>query len=781
MGGFSGQRHLLFVGLPLALYCSDCPHLYQVLQRMRGLASLDEGAPTAETLRQKLDHDGRPYSVLVYALMAAWQALFVVRHCGISLEPLAPKGGALIFRGLWVPEEVDEHWAEHTWSFNSFSRSVEGVLSVLGFYGNATGSAAEALAMKDAHILILVARFQSEAGGGRWALPVQLFGGGENAFPASIEQEVLVPPFCKYHFLPQLQVCSTDDLAERQKRIQLLEQRWSLSLEQAAERRLRTCLEQIGLALFLSPMASWSAVKADGPVPEGDHVGVWPLDEHNVRLLDAVHPKDWAPPERPETFVYDLIALGAGAGGLVSAKQSARRGAKSALIEMHLAGGDCLNVGCVPSKALLRCARAVAEVRRSSELGMAGTSAAVHFERVMERMRRLRADIAPVDAHTTSRDVGVDVYMGKACFTGKNELKVGERTLRFRKAVIATGGRARVPPISGLDSVPYLTNASLFNLTKLPPRLVILGAGPISLEMAQAFGRFGSRVTVLEVAPEILGAEDADAKALLQQVLEEEGIEIRTNCMVTSVAHKPAAAEGEWPEIQLQLADASVHCEAFLVAAGRVPNVEGLGLEAAGVDCAASGVKVNDDLTTTNPDILAVGDVIERVDTRFTHMSGTMAGMAVQNALFPGQGLPVNAPSGKLSEIVVPRCTYTEPEIASCGVSNEKLASRQNLEVDVFKASIEHNDRAILEGSRRGYVKILCRKGTEEIIGATIVAEHAGEMLAEITLAIQHRLGLSQIAHTVHPYPTLGEAVQQCALNYNRARWAKMQTKAGYS
>jgi len=529
---------------------------------------------------------------------------------------------------------------------------------------------------------------------------------------------------------------------------------------------------------------SWREVQADGPVPTGSgHVGVWPLDEHNAKLLDAVHPRSWTTPERPEDFVYDLVAVGAGAGGLVSAKQSARRGAKSALIEQHLAGGDCLNVGCVPSKALLRCARAVAELRRH-DLGIDSNSTAkVDFAKVMERMRRLRAEIAPVDSHTTSQAVGVDVYMGKATFLGKNEIQVADRRLRFRKAVIATGGRAKVPPIPGLEQTPYFTNATLFNLTALPRRFVVLGAGPISLEMAQAFRRFGSEVTVLEVAPEILGAEDSDAATLLREVFQEEGIEIYTNCSVSSVSHTPG---DEWPEIQLNIGTATgemkqIQCEALLVAAGRIPNVEGLGLEAAGVEYSPAGVKVKDDLRTSNPDILAIGDVIERPDTRFTHMSGTMAGMAVQNALFADDGLPVNAASRHLSELVVPRCTYTEPEIASCGVSNEKLASRANVDVDVYKASTEHNDRAILEGSTRGYVKILCRKGTEEIVGATIVAEHAGEMLAEVTLAIQHGIGLSKIARTVHPYPTLGEAVQQCALNYNRARWTKLtDAKAGY-
>ncbi|CAE7187556.1 merA, partial [Symbiodinium pilosum] len=486
--------------------------------------------------------------------------------------------------------------------------------------------------------------------------------------------------------------------------------------------------------------------------------------------------------QQSKDFVYDLVAVGAGAGGLVSAKQSARRGARSALIEQHLAGGDCLNVGCVPSKALLRCARAIAEVRRMDLGFTCGSQARIDFAKVMERMRKLRADIAPVDSHETSKQVGVDVYMGTSTFTGKNELQVGEKRLKFRKAVIATGGRAKVPPIPGLDQVPYLTNASLFNLSELPPRFLVVGAGPISLEMAQAFQRFGSQVTVLEVAPQIMGLEDDDAAQLLREVLEEEGVQIHTGCKISSVSSTQAPTAKEWPEIRVSISgdsgEKTVVGDALLIAAGRVPNVEGLGLEAAGVDYTPGvGIKVSDDLTTSNPDILAIGDVIERPDTRFTHMSGTMAGMAVQNALFPDKGLPVNAPSSKLSEVVVPRCTYTEPEVASCGISNEKIAAKQGADVEVYKAGLQHNDRAILEGSNRGYVKIVCRKGTEEILGATVVCEGAGEMLSEITLAVQHGLGLSQVARTVHPYPTMGEAIQQCALNYNRARWAKLEKK----
>jgi len=507
------------------------------------------------------------------------------------------------------------------------------------------------------------------------------------------------------------------------------------------------------------------------------------LDVHNVKLLDNVHPRGWKNPQRPAGFVYDLVAIGAGAGGLVAAKQSARRGAKSALIEEHLAGGDCLNVGCVPSKALLRCARAAAERAHADLLGgvkRPREEAEADFAKVMERMRRLRAQIAPVDSHSSTTAAGADAFVGRGVFIGRNEIKVGEQTLRFKKAVICTGARAKVPPIPGLAEAPYLTNANIFNLERAPPRLAVIGAGPIGVELSQAFSRFGSQVTVLEGMNRIMGPEDPDAAAVIHQVLEQAGVKLMVGLKVDRVDF---TAGEPWPEIRITVRRGEaaepevVVCDAFLVATGRAPNVDGLGLEVAGVEFTPGiGVKVNDDLSTSNPDIFAVGDVIHRPEFKFTHMAGTMAGMAVQNALFAkSPDLPVNAPSRVLSEICVPRCTYTEPEVASCGLSNTEAATRAGVEFDVYTSSLEHNDRGILEGDNpAGFVKILCKKGTEEILGATIVAERAGDMLAELTLAVQYKLGLSQIARTVHPYPTVGEMIQQAALNYNRARMEKL-------
>lgn len=520
-------------------------------------------------------------------------------------------------------------------------------------------------------------------------------------------------------------------------------------------------------------------------MPEGEG-GVWPLDEHNVKLLDNVCPRDWQNPSKPADFVYDLVAIGAGAGGLVSAKQSARRGAKSCLIEKHLAGGDCLNIGCVPSKALLRCSRAVAEQRRGDlGLELSTEGAAVSFSKVMERMRRLRAQIAPVDSYEGTKAAGADMYFGKAVFKGPHEVEVDGQTLRFRKAVICTGGRAMVPPIPGLRESPYKTNADLFNLDTLPPRMVVVGAGPIGCEMAQAFARFGCKVTVIDMLAQTMGMEDADAAMVVRKALEEDGVRFLLGASTKKVEHFAGEDGSPWPKIVLHVDSAgagytgagaeALECDVLLVATGRVANVEGLGLEEANVKFDRMGIGIDDELRTSNPDILAVGDCCNRPEFRFTHMAGTMAGMAVQNALFSESGdLPVNSPSSKLSDIVVPRCTYTEPEVASAGV-NAASAEKKGLEIDTYKFDLDDNDRCILEGAfPGGFVKVFCKKGTDEIVGTVVTAERAGEVLAEVVLAMQHGIGLSKIGRTVHPYPTFGEAVQQCGLQYNRTKMQKM-------
>ena len=343
-------------------------------------------------------------------------------------------------------------------------------------------------------------------------------------------------------------------------------------------------------------MLSWGA----GHEEEARALQVWPLDEHNIATLDAVRPRGWEDP--PPAAEYDLIAIGAGAGGLVSAKQSGRRGARSAMISEHLAGGDCLNVGCVPSKALLRCARAIKEVRRAAEFGVviSGPPPTVDFGAIMDRMRRLRAAIAPADAHSATAAAGVDVFQGRGRFTGPNTVEVNGTTLRFKKAVIATGGRATVPDVPGLATAPYVTNTTLYNLTSLPERLVVLGCGTIALEMAQAFTAFGSHVTCVQRGARLLPRSDADAAAAVHAALTADGVAFELGVQVEEVT----TLEGGRMRVRVARGGCGgggggggggevreLECDVLLVATGRRPNVEGLGLEEAGVAYSADGVQ----------------------------------------------------------------------------------------------------------------------------------------------------------------------------------------------
>lgn len=519
--------------------------------------------------------------------------------------------------------------------------------------------------------------------------------------------------------------------------------------------------------------------QSSGDVALASLLGLCPLDADNAALLDAVHPRSWQDPTPPD--VYDLVVIGAGAGGLVSAKQAARRGARSCLISEELAGGDCLNVGCVPSKALLRSARAAREVRRAADFGVVlSEPPSVDFAAVMARLRRLRAKIAPADAHSATVSVGADVYQGRGRFVRRDAVEVNGQLLTFKKAVIATGGRAAVPPIPGLESTPYLTNSNLFNLRELPPRLVIVGAGPIGLEMAQAFATFGSRVHVLGRSASLLPQEHPAAGRALAAALEEDGVVIVYNTTVQSVAHVPAAGgvlEGQtepatFPTITVQCVgrDAQpfvLECDALLIATGRSPNVADLGLEMAGVAIDAGGVLVDERLQTSNPNVYAVGDCVSGTP-RFTHVAGEHAKVAVENALFGGEW--------RHTAFLVPGCIYTEPEVATVGLSSALAAAAAGVDVDEYFTSLEGNDRAILEDEDEhgGFVNVLCRQGTAEIVGATVCANRAGEIINELTLAIQAKVGLDTLARVIHPYPTTSEAVMQCALQWIRARWKTM-------
>ncbi len=477
-----------------------------------------------------------------------------------------------------------------------------------------------------------------------------------------------------------------------------------------------------------------------------------PPDEHNRRLVENVHPLDWVNPTPGGR--YNLVVVGAGTAGLVTAAGAAGLGAKVALMERDLMGGDCLNVGCVPSKALIRSARAAAAARGAETFGVrVSGEVTVDFPAVMERMRRLRAGISPHDSAQRFRELGIDVYIGAARFTGPDTVEVGGQTLRFARACIATGARAAALPIPGLKEAGYLTNETVFSLTELPPRLAIIGAGPIGCEMAQAFARFGSKVTLLEAGPHILGREDPDAAERIDAALRRDGVEIRCSVKIQSVRH-----DGE-KVIGLQEGD-EVRADAILLGVGRAPNVDGLGLETAGVEYdQREGVKVDDRLRTTNRRIFAAGDVCSRF--KFTHAADFMARIVIQNALFFGRA--------KASALIIPWCTYTDPEIAHVGMY-EHDAREKGIPVHTITIELADVDRALLDGETDGFLKVHLKRGTDKIVGATLVARHAGEMISEITLAMVAGMGLGTIARTIHPYPTQAEVIRKAGDMHNRTR-----------
>ena len=480
-----------------------------------------------------------------------------------------------------------------------------------------------------------------------------------------------------------------------------------------------------------------------------------PQDEHNGKLLDAVHPATWVnPTPKPR---YHLVVVGAGTAGLVSAAGSAGLGAKVALVERNLMGGDCLNVGCVPSKGVISAARSWAAARESRErFGGPVASGEGDFGFAMARMRRLRAGIAENDSVARFTRLGIDVFLGDGQFVGPDSVEVGGQRLRFRRAVIATGGRAIAPPIPGLAEAGYLTNETIFELTEAPRSLAVIGGGPIGCEMAQAFRRFGCRVTLLDKDGHVLVREDADAAEIVQKSMLRSGVELEFHTKILSVEKRGASkviafeAHGTKKEITV---------DHILVAAGRAPNVEGLGLNAAGVEHTKAGVLVSDQLRTSNPRIFACGDVASRL--QFTHLADAQARIVIQNAFFFGRG--------KASALTIPWATYTTPEIAHVGMY-EKDAREKGIEVDTLTVPLHDIDRAILDGEDEGFLRLHLRKGTDEILGATLVAEHAGDMLGELCLAITHKIGLGKIASVIHPYPTQGEVIKKAADAWRRTK-----------
>ncbi|RII26414.1 MAG: mercuric reductase [Geobacter sp.] len=482
-----------------------------------------------------------------------------------------------------------------------------------------------------------------------------------------------------------------------------------------------------------------------------------PDDGHNRILTANVHPAGWVNPT--PTGRYNLVVIGGGTAGLVCAAGAAGLGAKVALVERHLLGGDCLNVGCVPSKGLIRAARAAHDACSGTAFGIrGGDRITVDFAAAMERMRRLRSEISPHDSARRFRDdLGVDVYFGQASFAESDCIEVDGTRLFFHRAAICTGARAAALPIPGLKEAGYLTNETVFSLTELPSRLAVIGAGPIGCELAQSFARFGSRVTLIEAAPRILGREDRDGADILHAAFVREGIDLRLGVNFLRVETR-----GDDKAIVMERNGVAeeVVVDRILVGVGRTPNVEGLNLERGGIAYDAQvGITVTDTLQTTNPRVYAAGDTCS--PWKFTHTADAQARIVIANALFMGRQ--------KTSALTIPWCTYTDPEIAHVGFY-ERDAEAKGVEVTTLTVPLADVDRAVLDGETEGFARVHLKKGSDRILGATIVARHAGEMINELSLAIAAGLGLSAIARTIHPYPTQAEAIRKLADAHNRTR-----------
>jgi pyruvate/2-oxoglutarate dehydrogenase complex dihydrolipoamide dehydrogenase (E3) component len=486
------------------------------------------------------------------------------------------------------------------------------------------------------------------------------------------------------------------------------------------------------------------------------------MNNDDQALLSHVHPPDWINPlpQNP----YDLVVLGAGTAGLVVAAGAAGLGIglKIALVEKHWLGGDCLNFGCVPSKALIRAARVLGEMERSPSLGITfATEPEIHFAAVMERMQKVRAEMSHQDSASRFKNLGVDVFFGSAHFLNDSAIALGETILEYKKAVIATGARAKAPDILGLAEAGFLTNETVFSLTQLPSRLALIGGGPIGCELAQTFQRLGSQVILFHSQDQLLNKEDRDAALIIQSIFSQAGIQLHLHTQIERV-EKIANGKVIYYRDQNQLKTITV--DEILVGIGRTPNVEGLNLEAVGVEYDQKiGVKVNDYLQTTNPKIYAAGDIC--LSQKFTHAADATARIVLKNMLFS----PFNLGREKLSNLVIPRVTYTDPEIAQVGLS-EAEAWQQKININTIKISLDIVDRAIIDGETEGFIKIVLAKNSDRILGATIVARHGGELISEITTAIVAKRGLSQLAKVIYPYPTQSEMLKKAADAYRRTK-----------
>jgi pyruvate/2-oxoglutarate dehydrogenase complex dihydrolipoamide dehydrogenase (E3) component len=463
--------------------------------------------------------------------------------------------------------------------------------------------------------------------------------------------------------------------------------------------------------------------------------------------------------------IYNVVVIGAGTAGLVTAAGTAGLGGRVALIERNLMGGDCLNFGCVPSKALISSARLVQRIREADKWGLDRQSPQFAFDNVFERMRTRRGKIAPNDSQERFESLGVDVFRGEARFVSPHEVEVDRQKLRAKNFVIATGSRAVIPKIEGIENIPYFTNETIFDeLKEKPESMIILGGGPIGCELAQVFRRLGVQVTIIQHGAQLLPREDQDVAAFLERRLINEGVRIIKNADARSVATSNAGNVAlQWLDREPErLAERTLFADALLLAIGRTPNLQSLDLKSAGVEVSERALRVDDHLQTSQQHIYAVGDVTGPF--LFTHMADAHARVVVRNILAPFQFL-----RQKMDYSVVPWCTYVDPEVAHVGLG-EKEAQQKNIDYDLFVVPFEDVDRAVVESEEVGFAKILTAKGSDRILGATIVAPHAGDLLHEFVLAMKAGIGLSTIASTIHVYPTFAELARKAGDKYNKTR-----------
>lgn len=461
-------------------------------------------------------------------------------------------------------------------------------------------------------------------------------------------------------------------------------------------------------------------------------------------------------------YEYDLTVIGAGTAGLVTAAGAAGLGAKVALVEKDQLGGECLYTGCVPSKALIESAKLLARMRRAQEFGLHPAEPSFDFPEVMDRMRRVIAEVGKHDRPERFQHLGVSISHGEARFLSPHEVRVDSRTLTTRKAVIATGSRTAIPPIEGLEETGFIDHVTAFQLTRLPQSVVILGGGPIGLEFAQMFARFGVRVVVLEVVGQLLPREDPEIGQLLEECLVAEGIEVR-NCTKAFRVEKMPTGKRIHGACVISAHDhfkqpAHFDVEEIFIATGRRPNVEGLDLEKAGVEICRQGVAINAGLRTTATNIWAAGDITGKY--LFTHVAEYQGRLVVGNALFPLRR--------KANYRVVPWTTFTDPEVARVGLTETEARERHG-EIRVYRYAFGDLDRAIIDGEGKGFAKVVCTpKG--KILGAHLIGPHAGEVIQELVLAMKAGIKIQALSQTIHAYPTLTEVVRRTADAYYREK-----------